>query len=127
MRAFAVACLLVLAACAQFPDRARVDRFTPGPGGSFTYSARTNTVMTENDDGEAEQIRRSWLTQEVKASRLCSGGFVIDSRRLVQPGSGIFANGGDIVYRGHCLSHRSPVAERGEAGARPTKARTAQP
>ncbi len=74
-----------------------------GSNHTFTYSVRTNTVMTENRDGEAEKIRLTWLTQDLRASRACPGAYVIDSRRFVQPGPGTFGNGGDIVYRGHCL------------------------
>ncbi len=104
MRAFAVFSLIFfLSACARFVDPVRVESFVPGPPGTFTYSARTNTVMTENDDGEAEQIRLGWLAEDLKASGSCAKGYAIDSRRLVQEGPGIFANGGDIVYRGHCL------------------------
>ena len=76
---------------------------TPGTGGAFTFGARTNTVMTENEDGAAERIRRDWLAESLVASRTCRSGYVVDSRQLVQPQAGIFANGGDIVYAGHCL------------------------
>jgi hypothetical protein len=103
MRVAAVAFLFFLSACAQWVDPVRVESFAPGPKGTFTYSARTNTVMTANDDGEAEQIRRGWLAKDLAASGSCPRAYAIDSRRFVQGGPGIFANGGDIVYRGHCL------------------------
>jgi len=100
----ALLCLPFLAAalfgCA---GEVRSVTLTPGAGGAFTFSARTNTVMTENDDGTAERIRRDWLAQSLAASGTCGTGYVVDSRRLVQPQAGIFANGGDIVYAGHCL------------------------
>ena len=81
----------------------RVVNLTPGAGGNFTFSARTNSVMTENDDGAAERIRRDWLAESLVAGRTCRSGYVVDSRQLVQPQAGIFANGGDIVYAGRCL------------------------
>jgi hypothetical protein len=94
-------------------DRVRVQSFTPGPGGSFVYSAHTNTVMTENDDGGAEQIRRDWLAQTLEAQGLCRGGYVVYQRDLLIPPqrpafSGppddlAFGNGGDVVYSGSCL------------------------
>jgi hypothetical protein len=82
----------------------RVISLTPGTaGGTFTFSAGTNTVMTENDDGAAERIRRDWLADALTVGGICRAGYVVDSRRLVQPEVGPFANGGDIVYAGHCL------------------------
>jgi hypothetical protein len=100
------ACLLlpflaaVLSGCA---GEVRSVTLTPGQGGAFTFSAWTNTVMTENDDGAAERIRRDWLAESLVASATCRSGYVVDNRRLVQAQTGVFANGGDIVYAGHCL------------------------
>jgi hypothetical protein len=94
-------------------DRVRIQSFTPGPAGSFVYSARTNTVMTENDDGGAELIRRDWLSQTLEAQGLCRGGYVVYQRELVippqrsavigPPQNLTFGNGGDVVYTGRCL------------------------
>ena len=42
-------------------DRVRVQSFLPGPEGTFSYSAQTNTVMSANDDGAAEQIGATGL------------------------------------------------------------------
>ena len=57
MRALSIASVLLplsfaaLSGCAD-TDRVRVQSFLPGPApGTFTYSARTNTVMSANDDG----------------------------------------------------------------------------
>jgi hypothetical protein len=82
----------------------RVVNLAPGAGGAFTFSARTNTVMTENDDGAAERIRRDWLAEALTMGGVCRSGYVVDSRRFVQPAGGLFANGGDIVYAGRCLA-----------------------
>jgi hypothetical protein len=130
MRIFALCCLVALAACAGNPrpvrsfvaclgghpvytetaapcagweDAARVEHFAVTGKGSFTYSAQTNTVMTGNDDGVAERIRRQWLAEALRARAICAGGYVIDSRRFEQQQQGRFANGGDIVYSGRCL------------------------
>ena len=103
MRALVVPFLLVLAGCIIDSDRVRVDSFTPDTPATFTYSAQTNTVMTANDDGAAEQIRRDWLAETLTANGLCGAGYVIETRRFVQPGEGPFGNGGDIVYTGRCL------------------------
>jgi hypothetical protein len=128
MRAFAFACFvsfISLAAVGGCVDQSavRTQSFSAGPNGSFTYSARTNTVMTENDDGAAEQIRRDWLAQTLMAQGVCRAGYVLYQRRLVVPPqstalSGIpgsvnpivaptpptfFGNGGDVVYSGSCL------------------------
>ena len=46
MRALVVPFLLGLAGCIIDNDRVRVDNFTPDTAGTFTYSAKTNTVMT---------------------------------------------------------------------------------
>ena len=104
MRAFAlilaVAAVPTLAGCA---NDVRAVNLVPGTGGRFTFSAGTSTVMTENDDGAAERIRRDWLADALTAGGVCRLGYVVDSRRLVQSGSGLFANGGDIVFAGRCL------------------------
>ena len=104
-------------------DRMRVQSFAAGQNGAFTYSAGTNTVMTENDDGAAEAIRRDWLAQTLEARGMCNGGYVVYQRRLEIPPSQLalaapegaanppaapavdvfFGNGGDVVYSGSCL------------------------
>jgi hypothetical protein len=102
MRVLAIATVVLLVGCAPFTDQTRVDSLTPGDAGGFTYSAATNTVMTANEDGEAERIRREWLAESLTAAGLCSNGYQVESRRFVQV-EGVFANGGDIVYAGRCL------------------------
>jgi hypothetical protein len=104
-------------------DQVRVQSFAAGPNGTFTYAAQTNTVMTENDDGAAEQIRRDWLAQALEAQGMCNGGYVVYQRRLAIPAQRpaflgpensaaaaispdadlAFGNGGDVVYSGSCL------------------------
>ena len=103
MRALVAPFLLVLAGCIIDNDRVRVESFTADTPDAFTYSAHTNTVMTENDDGAAEQIRRGWLAEALAANGMCGVGYVIETRRFVQPWEGPFGNGGDIVYTGRCL------------------------
>lgn len=118
MRALSLACLVsslalsTLSGCID-NDRVRVQSFIPGPGGSFLYAAHTNTVMTENADGGAEEIRRDWLTQTLEAQGMCRGGYAIYQRYLVMPPQRAafsqpptepdFGNGGDVVYSGGCL------------------------
>ena len=103
MRAFALLCLVPLAACVGTD---RHEGFTATGPDSFLYSARTSTVMTENDDGTAERIRRDWLAQALAAHAMCANGFIVDTRRLVSnPPTAAgpqFSNGGDIVYAGRC-------------------------
>jgi hypothetical protein len=104
--ASAALALVVILAALPFGGCAgnvRVASLTPRPGGAFLFSARTDTVMTENADGTAEQIRRSWLADALLVSGTCRVGYVVDNRRFVQPQGGIFGNGGNIVYAGHCL------------------------
>ena len=103
MRIAAVLSIALLAGCAPWVDPVRVEHFAPGPPGSFVYGARTNTGLTENDDGEAERIRRGWLAEALRAHGMCPQGYVLDTRQLVQSAPGPFENGGDIVYRGRCL------------------------
>ena len=100
MRALALACLTCLLGCAAPPPPVN---FAAAPGGQFTFSAATSTVMTENDDGAAEQIRRDWLADALTAHGLCGAGYVVDSRQFAQAHDGLFGNGGDIVYTGRCL------------------------
>jgi len=92
--------MLPLVGCAN--DGSPV-KLTPQAGGSFTFSARTNTVLTENDDGNAERIRRVWLADALTPAGTCRSGYVVDTRRFAQSEDWLFANGGDIVYAGHCL------------------------
>jgi hypothetical protein len=104
--------LAALAGC-SINDRVRVQSFTPGPDGNFIYSVHTNPVITENDDGAAEQIRRDWLAQTLEAEGRCRGGYQIYRRTLVVPPQRVayigppdeltFGNGGDVVYNGSCL------------------------
>jgi hypothetical protein len=128
MRAPALACLVSLVSFASLTgcidnDKARAQSFAVGGNGSFTYGVATNTVMTPNGDGAAEQIRRVWLAQTLEAQGVCRGGYVVYQRRLVippqatalagTPGSvnpavapsapAYFGNGGDVVYSGSCL------------------------
>ena len=58
MRAPVLACLVSLAGCIIDNDPVRVESFTADTPQTFTYGAQTNTVMTANDDGAAERIRR---------------------------------------------------------------------
>jgi len=55
MRMFALCCLFSLVGCV---GSARIEGFAANGPSSFLYSARTNTVMTANDDGTAERLRR---------------------------------------------------------------------
>jgi hypothetical protein len=103
MRALVLACLLTLAGCVFDSDRVRVDNFTVETPVTFTYAAQTNTVITANDDGAAERIRRDWLAESLAAHAMCDAGYVIETRRFVQSSDGPFVNGGDVAYTGRCL------------------------
>ena len=103
MRALVLTGLVLLAGCIIDNDPVRVESFTADTPATFTYGAQTNTVMTENDDGEAERIRRDWLAEALDANAMCSAGYVIETRRFAQPWDGLFGNGGDVVYTGRCL------------------------
>jgi hypothetical protein len=103
MRALVLTGLVLLAACIIDNDPVRVESFTADTPATFTYGAETNTVMTANDDGEAERIRRDWLAEALNANAMCSAGYVIETRRFAQPWDGLFGNGGDVVYTGRCL------------------------
>jgi hypothetical protein len=103
MRVIVFLLLVAVAGCIIDNDQVRVDSFTADTPSTFTSSAQTNTVMTENDDGAAEQIRRDWLAEALAANGMCGVGYVIETRRFVQPWEGPFGNGGDIVYTGRCL------------------------
>ena len=103
MRALVLACLAVLAGCVIDNDPVRVENFTAETPTTFTYDAWTNTVMTANDDGSAEQIRRDWLAGELTAYGLCNSGYVIETRQLVEPPNAPFTNAHDVVYSGRCL------------------------
>jgi hypothetical protein len=100
MRALVFACFILLAGCT---DNVRVESFTADSPGTFTWGAQTNTVMTANDDGAAERLRRDWLAGALTAHAMCEAGYVVETRQFVQPSDGPLANGGDIVYTGRCL------------------------
>jgi len=95
--AFALSLAGCLMGCAEQP---RVEGFTATGPRSFLYEAHTNTVMTPNDDGEAERIRRYWIADAVMVNALCMQGYVVDTRRFVPDP---FGNGGAIRYEGRCL------------------------
>ena len=110
MRALVLAPALALAAAWAFSlsgciggEPVRAVDLAAGPGGNFTFLAHTNTVMTENDDGAAERIRRDWLAQALNSRAICRQGYVVDNRQFVPAQAGIFGNGGEIVYAGRCL------------------------
>jgi hypothetical protein len=103
MRALALACLALLGGCID-NDRVRVENFALNPDGTFVFSAQTNTVMTPNDDGEAEDIRRGWLAQELTEHGTCSAGYVVETRRLLEPPDAPSSNAHDVAYSGRCLS-----------------------
>ena len=106
MRLLFLCCLLSLAGCV---GSAREEGFAQSGPVSFLYSARTNTVITANDDGVAERLRRDWLADALKAHAMCADGYVIDSRRFVPEAIGPFGNGGDILYAGRCLQPLPPA------------------
>ena len=59
--------------------------------------------MTGNDDGEAEQIRRDWLAEELGAHGMCGAGYVVETRRLLEPPAALPSNAHEVVYTGRCL------------------------
>ena len=105
MRALALLCVLSLTACLGTVHH---EGFASTGPFSFLYSAHTSTVMTENDDGAAERLRRDWIANALKAHAMCPSGYVIDTRRFVPDAIGPFGNGGDIVYAGRCLGETPP-------------------
>ena len=115
MRLFALLCLLSLVGCV---GTARVEGFGATGPASFLYSAHTNTVMTANDDGTAERLRRGWIADALVAHAMCPDGYVIDTRHFVADADGPFGNGGDILYAGRCLQEPAPAPPppRGERG-----------
>lgn len=106
MRPLALICLLSLAGCV---GSARVEGFAASGPNSFLYSAHTNTVLTANDDGTAERLRRDWIADALQAHAMCADGYVIDTRRLVPDAEGVFGNGGEILYSGRCLQGTPPA------------------
>jgi hypothetical protein len=103
LRTLVFTVVAALAGCIIDNDPLRVESFSADTQTTFTYEAWTNTVMTANDDGAAEQIRRDWLAEALVAHQMCELGYVVETRRFVQPWDGPFGNGGDIVYTGRCL------------------------
>lgn len=100
MRPLALLCLFSLAGCV---GSARVESFAANGPNAFLYSAHTNAVMTENDDGTAERLRRDWIADALQFHAMCGQGYVIDTRRFVSDAEGPFGNGGEILYAGRCL------------------------
>src|SRR5947209_20096433 len=105
VHALSVLALVSLAGCV---GSARNEGFTATGPASFVYSAATNTVMTENDDGAAERLRRRWIADALQAHGMCGQGYVVDVRSFVPNVAGRFGNGGDILYQGRCLSDVPP-------------------
>ena len=118
MRALALLCLVSLGGCV---GSAREEGFAANGPLAFLYRAHTSTVMTPNDDGVAERLRRDWIADALQSHAMCTDGYVVDTRRFVPDAVGPFANGGNIVYAGRCLVQPPPppVEEkiiRGERG-----------
>ena len=100
MRAFALFCVFSLIGCTGSVHQ---EGFAPSGPDTFLYSAHTNTVMTANDDGTAERMRRDWIAIALAEHAMCGRGYVIDTRRFVPDVVGPFGNGGDILYAGRRL------------------------
>jgi hypothetical protein len=105
MRTLVLLCFLSLAGCVGSD---RIEGFSATGPNAFLYSAHTSTVMTENDDGSAERLRRDWIADALQAHAMCGTGYVIDTRRFVPDARGPFGNGGNILYSGRCLGEPSP-------------------
>jgi hypothetical protein len=103
VRALVLASLALFAGCIIDNDRVRVESFVANSPDTFVYTAQTNTVMTANDDGEAERIRRDWLAEELTAHGMCPAGYAIEIRQLVEPPEPPATNAHDIIYKGRCL------------------------
>ena len=103
MRSLALLCLIPLAACVGTD---RHEGFAATGPNAFLYSAQTSTLMTANDDGEAERIRQGWLVDALKAHAMCGNGYVVDTRRFVPGGptenGPQFGDSGGILYSGRC-------------------------
>ena len=110
MRAPVLLCLvsLAVASLGGCVWSARVEGFSASGPTSFLYTAHTNTVMTPNDDGSAERLRRDWIADAVQAHNMCPDGYIIDRRHFVPDAEGPFANGGNILYAGRCLEPGAP-------------------
>jgi hypothetical protein len=110
VRSFVLSCLALLVGCIIDNDRVRVENLVAESPESFVFAAQTNTVMTPNDDGEAEEIRRDWLAQELIAHGMCPAGYVVETRELVELPEPPGTNAHDIVYKGRCLqaANRQP-------------------
>jgi hypothetical protein len=106
VRMLALLCLLLLIGCR---DTVRQEGFAATGPDSFLYSAHTSAVMTENDDGQAERLRRDWIVDALRFHGMCPDGYVIDTRRFVADAIGPFRNGGDILYSGRCNAPPPPV------------------
>ena len=117
MRAFALFCVLSLIGCTGSVHQ---EGFAVSGPGAFLYSAHTNTVMTANDDGTAERLRRDWIADALQAHAMCADGYVIDTRHFAPNVDGPFGNGGEILYAGRCLAEKPPAPPeeypRGERG-----------
>src|SRR5436190_23960576 len=117
MRLFVPCCLFSLAGCV---GSARIEGFAANGPVAFLYSAQTNTVMTANDDGTAERLRRDWIADALQAHAMCPVGYVVDRRHYVPDANGPFGNGGEILYAGRCLQDNPPAPpeeqRRGERG-----------
>jgi hypothetical protein len=103
VRVPALISLVFLGGCIIDNDRLRVESFTADPAGTFVFTAQTNTVMTPNDDGEAEQIRRDWLAEELGAHGICGAGYVVEIRQLAELPDAPPSNAHNVVYTGRCL------------------------
>ena len=100
MRVLVLLCFASLVGCVGSD---RIERFAASGPNSFLYSAHTSAVMTENDDGTAERLRRDWIADALREHSMCGAGYVVDTRRFVPDAVGPFGNGGEILYSGRCL------------------------
>ena len=105
MRVLALCCVVSLIGCTGSVHQ---EGFSATAPDAFLYSAHTNTVMTANDDGTAERMRRDWIAIALAEHAMWARGYAIEPRRFVADFAGPFGNGGDILYAGRCLAEIPP-------------------
>lgn len=105
LRVLALLCFVLLIGCR---GTVRHEGFAAAGPDAFLYSAHTNAVMTANDDGQAERLRRDWIVDALRSHGMCPDGYVIDTRRFVAYAVGPFGNGGDVLYSGRCVNNVPP-------------------
>ena len=100
-RAFAIALLLLAAACTT-QYKLGATSFEPVGASGFKYRGPVDAYTPPGPDTDSEKFRISMLQEYLDQNHLCPSGYEITSRIYIEKFKGLFGSLGDVFYEGKC-------------------------